>query len=100
MQYQHLEHQHNVLPLGASIALARHVMHPRQVGTEGFPVNQHIEFNQWATQLAELGDTDLKVKESRLEVRLHSLRLGIFSLPHHLIPSPQCFQVHAKKSDL
>ncbi len=51
--------------LVASVALARLVMHPRQVRMEGFPVNQHIEFNQRATQLAEFLDAPRRLKRWR-----------------------------------
>ena len=43
LQHQNLEHQHHVLRLGARLAFAFLLMHPQQVMTKGFPVDQRIE---------------------------------------------------------
>ena len=62
---QNLEHQHHVVGFTTGLAFAGFVAEHRQRFTEGFPVDNPVQFNQ-RIALIELGIAFIQVEESGL----------------------------------
>lgn len=100
LQHQNLEHQHHVLRLGARLAFAFLLIHPQEVWTKGFPVDQRIELHQRIAHFGELGGMGLKVEESWLAVGLHYRRLIVRDLWLLSQITAPCCPVDGENSEL
>ena len=62
LQYQQLEHEHDINRLGSRLAFAYLLMHAAQVGPKRFPVDLFIQPNQRISHQGELGRAFRDVK--------------------------------------
>jgi len=64
LQYQELEHQHDIERLGPGLALPFLLMHPIEVWPKPFPVDDGIQPHQGIAHLGQLGRAFVYVKKS------------------------------------